>query len=802
MDHSYEDMSVYAADMFPTLDFLCPNSNHNFQCFPSTSTFLGPSSTSFHHGGGLLDDEFQPSCSFTTTQNQLQRPSMHGRYVPPPYPSPPSTGPDSRRTLDLPTDMTFYPSCTNASLEAYGGILDSPLVHKHQTLKSQAPPSPPPTIPTATQELPPADSDFPCDLDDLDMGDDSQSDISSPSMSLSSCSSSPPPESPLSSCGLGDGHHLLSPLSPEWGPSYIKDMPIPQSSKDSVLLSGDHHQVHTFGLYRLPLSPPHIATFYPHQPTNGNVSSFDGSQPGFPFFSCSPWNSRRCTSQQAEEYKAAGLEDGALSPMSSMSSPLSSGDGSELDLAEDHSEPPDLDGSQQAFPFFNYSPWNSRHCTPEQAEAGLGDFALSPVSSFQHYPEPPFLAPLGSDLDLDLDLPPPSSPSVRSRSLPILEEEDDMTPPPSSPHSRLLSLPGADIDDTLIPDDFPLSSDQVESTFDADSSGKGLLLLELEADPDDVIPPRSPLPEEFVLDPKMIASISDADLQKLNGLRMRLEQKLNPSATGASSSAEATEFGLKKTQKKEKKDKESSALLKEVLALIRLKLGELGIVVDEDQPIGQQPSTSTPLIEPSPSEPTLVLDDVSIPTFSPSPTLSSSPPPPPENILTKSPKPPKPPKKKITSMDQLVARMVFRRHRSPRGGRVKVDNQKTKQYRTSPLARSSSSDESEDTDGNDEGSAFGQDGWGMQTDSLRRSLVQRIDGSDESHWNLSSSTPDESELEFDLGFYGVDNEPMDLADTTATMSGSTSSYSLETTLSSPGSSSSSCSSMEDEGGFQ
>ncbi|TFK73885.1 hypothetical protein BDN72DRAFT_893607 [Pluteus cervinus] len=60
--------------------------------------------------------------------------------------------------------------------------------------------------------------------------------------------------------------------------------------------------------------------------------------------------------------------------MSSMPSALSSGDGSELDLAEDHSEPLDLDGddSQRAFPFFNYSPWNSRHCMPEQADSGAG----------------------------------------------------------------------------------------------------------------------------------------------------------------------------------------------------------------------------------------------------------------------------------------------------------------------------------------------------------------------------------------------------------------------------------------------
>ena len=96
------------------------------------------------------------------------------------------------------------------------------LVDRHQFLELHAPPSPPPTIPTATRELPPAAKAFACNLDDLD--------TRLPSISPSSCSSSI---------------------------SYL------QTSKDSVLLSDDH-QNHTLNPYRPWTSPSFLRSAPQH----------------------------------------------------------------------------------------------------------------------------------------------------------------------------------------------------------------------------------------------------------------------------------------------------------------------------------------------------------------------------------------------------------------------------------------------------------------------------------------------------------------------------------------------------------
>jgi hypothetical protein len=75
------------------------------------------------------------------------------------YPSPPSTSSNSKWSVPLPclhADHHHNPSqeLSRPSSKPFGGMLDSPIIMRHDSLGCHMPLSPPPTLPTKTQALP------------------------------------------------------------------------------------------------------------------------------------------------------------------------------------------------------------------------------------------------------------------------------------------------------------------------------------------------------------------------------------------------------------------------------------------------------------------------------------------------------------------------------------------------------------------------------------------------------------------------------------------------------------------------
>lgn len=408
------------------------------------------------------------------------------------YPSPPSTTSGSKRSVPLPclhADHVFTPERCPSS-KPFGGLLDSPLVMRHDSLGCHAPISPPPTLPTETQTLPPLDDNILASIpesDDLD--------------------SSHFLHKPLSR----DDAQPTSPVSPEWATNGIPSE-IPQSPERSFLLHQSRsnlfdHATDDLGIVgswtRQPLSPP---------------PQFLDKSPPSPY----PWS---------------------------------------CDMFVDS--------------------------VPE-----------SPL------PSPP-ASPVPKTLDLDhLDcVQLPSSPSVPSPSLElegdgmheIVEEQNANTPyfdtqdnltdyslsPPSSPGQTVLALPGADPTD----DFFILKTSEVDLySYSPHTSSRSLLLLD---DPNDVPPPRSPSPETFQLDLSQLAleGCADPEVRRLWDLRKASqvaernarileEQALEEGRSGVSARWEA-----RQTKKREKERG------REVAAMLRLKLAEKGVKVDDGGPM-------------------------------------------------------------------------------------------------------------------------------------------------------------------------------------------------------------------------
>jgi hypothetical protein len=175
------------------------------------------------------------------------------------------------------------------------------------------------------------------------------------------------------------------------------------------------------------------------------------------------------------------------------------------------------------------------------------------------------------DLD-DIDLgPAPSSPSRRSvSSLPDFGMEDDPFSP-SSPGQRLLSLPGADTDDYLLPSPSPPSDALPEPYFTVPSQGSSLLLID---DPNDVPPPRSPSPEHFDLDLSLVDLCDDPDLKKLCELRKRAVAGERAARAMEAQMLEQGAVHMRAEARRVRKmEKEKS---REIGALLRLKVGQGG----------------------------------------------------------------------------------------------------------------------------------------------------------------------------------------------------------------------------------
>jgi len=279
--------------------------------------------------------------------------------------------------------------------------------------------------------------------------------------------------------------------------------------------------------------------------------------------------------------------------------------------------------------------------------------------------------------DDDLSMPPPCSPSLRrSATLPELEPNADpfglhqsfsVEIPTSLAPSRdidldmrdlrLRSFPGCETDDDLIPVELASKSyiSDPSAIVPTTSTGiRSLLLWDHDPNPDcsDISIPRSPSPENFYLDPTVLADCADEEMQKVYELRQR-------------------------TAKNEKWERERC---RELSALLRLKLDERGMLGGGGGGCGSHqsgarslPCCSNSSFSPSPSgdsptvhepHPTITSSSSSL---SPSPLSSSTQ----NSILISTSSGPSStlpsimqserPKHKIKSMAQLVASMLFNR---------------------------------------------------------------------------------------------------------------------------------------------
>lgn len=544
---------------------------------PSTSKSL-PDLPGYFCTIGPSQPQLAESESFTEIVKPCQGRGQtfeHGAVIASLYPSPPHTSSQPKQSVPLPSNEDL--ACP---IPHFGGVLDSPMIYKHEALRCVAPLSPPPTAPTPTQALPPTEHDL---LSTVEHGDYH--------------------EAPQA----GDGHlatvsahaanavQLLSPLSPEWETNQMSDMPSPESSKDSVLLSSPR---------LLPISP----------------GSFDYL-----------------------EYCADGPScERPFLPLLDIPDRFPHSDDSWGDYL-----PPSMDmdfGGFKGLPMVSSPP-----ASPQPSILKLDDdivFDEPFLDQSQLFPHPSSpsihsIRPLSFDLDDDIDsYQHPSSPSRRSfSSLPALDfQDDEVFDTPLSPGHMMLSLPGADTDDDLIPadlapasynpsiDDFPISP----------SSKRSLLLLD---DPNDVPPPRSPSPENFDLDPALISECSDPDLHRLCELREKSQAAERAARQLEAQLLEQGSVHMRaEARRVRKREKERS---REISALLRLKLSERGVDV---APVDEQ------------------------------------------QRLTRSPS-----RKVISSMAQLVARMMFRRHDTfrPLANRKTSFSSSASDTRSSPLARSS-----------------------------------------------------------------------------------------------------------------
>ncbi|KAF9009707.1 hypothetical protein BDQ17DRAFT_1348680 [Cyathus striatus] len=260
----------------------------------------------------------------------------------------------------------------------------------------------------------------------------------------------------------------------------------------------------------------------------------------------------------------------------------------------------------------------------------------------------PSLPSLDDDLDLfhserdndDMVLSSPSSPSLRHRFSSLPEIEEDLPMHPFSPSIPSLSLPeAADDSEIFSPPD----------TFD-----RSLLLDDFDGD---TIPPRSPSPDIFTIDP---ALLQDAD-PELTGL-----YELQHKAQAAEKAARARESSILEEEgngpaaaEARRAVKREKAKVKELQNLLRLKLRY------RDRDVGKDDFSSLGIID----------ED----GHSPSPKKKS-----------KSSKP------KISSIPQLVANMLLSRYEpKPMSGRrpLMFPSSSSVPKKHSPLVREDDGDE-------------------------------------------------------------------------------------------------------------
>jgi len=233
----------------------------------------------------------------------------------------------------------------------------------------------------------------------------------------------------------------------------------------------------------------------------------------------------------------------------------------------------------------------------------------------------------------------PSSPSRRtSRELP----EDDEHASESQRFVRLRSLPGAETDDDLIPTELAsknyIPDPSIVVPTDPPPDIDGLLLWDLPSRAKiDLLPARSPSPEDFTVDPSIFAELAGrevgVEMQRIHELRER---------TGKTQSWEKERF-------------------RELSALLRLKIQTLGNAPHHESPaLEMEVESDDGVAPPEHEQESMSISTEAAPcTASPADPLVPSPIV--KDALDATAVVKSLPKPKITNMDQLVATMVFHR---------------------------------------------------------------------------------------------------------------------------------------------
>ncbi|KAJ3566594.1 hypothetical protein NP233_g6899 [Leucocoprinus birnbaumii] len=582
----------------------------------------------------------------------------------------------------------------------FGGILDSPLVMSHSFIRTQAPLSPPLTIPTSTTSLPATEGEnegylsspfsVAHDLPDQENIPYSVSPLfdTSPPSSRSSCSTlqSPPPLSPV------------SPNATEW---FSHNFPIAHR------ISLSPREKHGDGL-------PFLFHRDGYSPQDRDLAKLESSDTGNGFPLLTGFDQPLFSQRLFESPKAIAQ--------------------AELDLidSEDNHSPSHSfsSGNPEAdLPFVAQAPTNNRHEPWPTAQDELAEQETEqlPVSTMF----PPTFSPsirnsslpeLDDLWDSDLDFPesladlePPPSPSRR----PLYAElpEDDLSAPPalSSPDSQdttddtpmfsppdslgLISLPGADIDEDLIPADLAspkLSSDKLPLPLP-----RTQLFFEDDLAPDASSSRRSLSPEPCdTLDMNAVASQiggneelkhicsvmkrakeREAAARWMEGIVEEEERVVRSIARSNHSHSKQVDEAWNKLMSARWKSRRLKEKVRATATLLRLKLAEQGWKIEKDA------SGKTKLVPKSPSPPPLSApmdtdDDMKVDSQLP-------------------PKGPTPKRLRINNSQQLLAKMLMDRQEplyNP-SGRAGSSFRK----RTSPLSRRAiSADEVEYTDSNED----------------------------------------------------------------------------------------------------
>jgi len=255
---------------------------------------------------------------------------------------------------------------------------------------------------------------------------------------------------------------------------------------------------------------------------------------------------------------------------------------------------------------------------------------------------------------------------------------------PPSPGQSLLALPGSDVEDELYFADPETEVPPYEPLY-PNASTRSLLLLD---DPNDVPPPRSPSPENFQLDLSQLAleGCTDPEIRRLWDLRKKSQTAERAARIQEAQALELGGAGVGARWEARQTKKQEKDRGREIAAMLRLKLAEKGVKVDDrgsvlDTDVGPAGAGYSASIDGDHYGMQVDREE--------------------RGRSTKL-------KRKIGSMEQLVARMLLRRNDTSRS----IVNRKSPvQYHSkSPLSRRAVS--AEDPDGGME--LDDEEDWGLE----------------------------------------------------------------------------------------